>query len=528
MTEYAHCLFTDDYTHGTSRGLLEDDKPNWMKGKAALTSHSVAALGMKSAGNISFDMSTTTFEGSLKSDGDTAFLNSAHASVVLGAPAETQEMMSDDAEESFGRRRLLQEEDGSIKNYSAHLVGGFGFLSKGNISMTPGSDTNFQGSLHHSGLGLVSMKAEGRALFTGKHSEEEASTGRKTLAVDWKQSDGLRKHKIAGLGTDSAGIISVELAVTTFEGPFKSDGKGAFMQGLNATVEFTSSQADRCLGKMEEAAADEGEASMSHRRLLQLDEECVHGGALTKHLVGCYMEPGVVQAWGLVVSHNAQVAGDAGAGGVAAWPSQGMPAADAIHVPRVSLEQGLEENQKAQGIMDGYAQPGHSAPTCQSQKRPIGRGTWLLMRALRIFNLLFVTVTPGGFVSWLLFLWYLRCCGATPRSEPTVGMQSSSPVCTAALLLPALLLSPSFFCLWALPFINALARMARRCLMILRNPVHSSPPHEGLWHPFHPLHSSPQQSGRPGAYSHHRFRTKYDDCQALLPQALTMHIIMKR
>ena len=151
----------------------------------------------------------------------------------------------------------------------------------GNISISDGADTTFQGPLNHTGSGLVKMTAGGQALFTGKYPEGVTSTGHQVLqAPDWKQGDGLTKHRIAALGMDSEGNISVALSVTTFAGSLKSDGAGAYLQSTNGTVEFASVEAP---GNADGSEA-EGEGLMSARRLLQQTKGMMTNA--TKHLVG--------------------------------------------------------------------------------------------------------------------------------------------------------------------------------------------------------------------------------------------------
>jgi hypothetical protein len=222
------------------RSLLQEK--DFMKGAKDLVKHRVAGLGMDSAGNISFLPSETTFEGSLISDGDTAYMKSKNASVVFAAPADADVVIdAGESEEGFGRRRLLQMEDGgkrSYKNFTNHLVGGLGFLSEGNISITRGADATFQGPLNHTGQGLIEMTTDAHAKFTGKY---QRGPRRSLMQADPDFMSGkadLVKHFVAGMGMKSAGNISFDLAVTTFIGSLLSDDLTAFMDSANASDLF--------------------------------------------------------------------------------------------------------------------------------------------------------------------------------------------------------------------------------------------------------------------------------------------------
>ena len=126
MTAGARALFTGKYD--------DEDDVDFMAGADALRSHKVGGAGMESAGNISFKLSKTVFAGSLKSNGTTALLESANASVTFGSflDADADDLVAaadgDNALGSMFARRLLQTEDGA---QTEHLVGGLGFRSKG-------------------------------------------------------------------------------------------------------------------------------------------------------------------------------------------------------------------------------------------------------------------------------------------------------------------------------------------------------------------------------------------------------------
>ena len=161
MDEGAHALFTGKYS--------DTDGPDFAKGSAGMVRHNVGGAGMQSAGNISFDLSDTTFSGSLVSDGSTATLKSRNASVNFAAPSTTAAAaLAGEGEDFATRRRLLQVQEQREKQpLLQHLVGGLGFESGGNVSITAGADTTFQGSLNHTGSGIIKMTAGARAMFTG-------------------------------------------------------------------------------------------------------------------------------------------------------------------------------------------------------------------------------------------------------------------------------------------------------------------------------------------------------------------------
>ena len=107
-----------------------------------------ALAGMTSAGNTSFEKSETTFEGPFVSDGDGAFMQSNGGKVSFSSSLQAEmDMYDEDSESSFAVRRLLQTEDGVqtlLRNATSHLVGGEGFRSAGNVSISTGADTTFQ------------------------------------------------------------------------------------------------------------------------------------------------------------------------------------------------------------------------------------------------------------------------------------------------------------------------------------------------------------------------------------------------
>ena len=266
-----------------------------MKGADGLTKHSVAAMRMASAGNISFMPSGTTFSGPLVSDGDTAYMDSVNASSFYASPlsesgAKVRSIVNADTEMTgLVRCRLLQMDDGTAAVYETftnHIIRGLGFLSEGHVSIKAGADTAFKGPLNHTGMGLIRMTADAHAMFTGDY-KGEAKGGRNLLQleeVDWKKGTaGLVSHGVAALSFESAGNISFHLSVTNFEGPLNSDGATAYLNSINASIVFASPVDLAEAGVLTEFQEDR----FSCRRLLQVGSD---GNSKyedsTNHLVG--------------------------------------------------------------------------------------------------------------------------------------------------------------------------------------------------------------------------------------------------
>lgn len=276
MVEGAVALFTGDYS---------DRVVDFMKGGADMVDHVVSAMGMTSAGNITFDYAVVTFDGPLVSDGTTANLKSRNATVrfasnVLDECLTGSAMNVEGATGGFGQRRLLAAEDGSAMTPAStyHFVGGLGMESMGNISVVAGADTTFVGSLNHSGTGRIDVTSGARVLFAGLYAD----------LIDWMQGDhGLTKHVVSGLGMTSGGNTSFELCKATFDAAFISDGPYALVDSSNASVEFGSGTLEKCINDLLAVLPEDGEAAgQNTRRLLQVDNECKAMNDAVKHLLG--------------------------------------------------------------------------------------------------------------------------------------------------------------------------------------------------------------------------------------------------